>query len=112
MEDTVVFAEEVFGFHAQQAIEKALKARLSLAGIEYPKTHDISLLLSILAKCGVITEDYTDLLEFNPYAVQLRYEAFDEIGKPLDRAAVIRRVTEVVESTQQIINNYLRSDGQ
>lgn len=31
-----IFSEEIFGFHAQQATEKALKAWLALIGCEYP----------------------------------------------------------------------------
>ena len=42
MADRVVFADQIFGFHAQQPTEKALKAWLSLRSIEYPKTHDLS----------------------------------------------------------------------
>ena len=36
MKDPEVFAEEVFGFHAQQAAEKALKAWIAALGQEYP----------------------------------------------------------------------------
>jgi hypothetical protein len=36
---------EVYGFHAQQAAEKLLKAILSHAGIEYPRTHQLAELL-------------------------------------------------------------------
>jgi len=31
-------ADSIFGFHAQQAVEKALKAWIAFAGIEYPTT--------------------------------------------------------------------------
>ncbi|MBM3496714.1 MAG: HEPN domain-containing protein [Armatimonadetes bacterium] len=34
-------------FHAQQSAEKYLKARLSDAGIPFPKTHDLGLLVSL-----------------------------------------------------------------
>jgi HEPN domain-containing protein len=34
----------IVGFHAQQATEKALKAWLTILGIPYPRTHDLSLL--------------------------------------------------------------------
>ena len=40
MGDTGTFAEEIFGFHVQQAAEKALKAWLALEEVVYPKTHD------------------------------------------------------------------------
>ena len=35
-------------FHAQQCIEKYLKARLQEAGIPFPKIHDLSRLLDVL----------------------------------------------------------------
>lgn len=38
MLDNAVFADEIFGFHAQQAVEKALKAWLCAHGIAYPLT--------------------------------------------------------------------------
>jgi len=36
MADQQQFADEIFGFHAQQVVEKALKAWLSLRSLEYP----------------------------------------------------------------------------
>ena len=36
MDDADVFADQVFGFHAQQAAEKLLKAWLALLGEVYP----------------------------------------------------------------------------
>ena len=44
---------ETFGFHAQQAVEKALKAWLALQGILYPRIHDLDRLLNILRERGV-----------------------------------------------------------
>lgn len=35
-------------FHCQQCAEKYLKARLQEAAIRFPKTHDLTLLLSML----------------------------------------------------------------
>jgi HEPN domain-containing protein len=48
MTDPGVFADEVFGFHAQQAIEKTLKAWIALLGQEYPFVHDVDALLNRL----------------------------------------------------------------
>ena len=36
MADAAVFADEIFGFHAQQAAEKLLKAWVALLGETYP----------------------------------------------------------------------------
>jgi len=32
--------DDVVGFHAQQAFEKAVKAALVLRGVDFPRTHD------------------------------------------------------------------------
>jgi HEPN domain-containing protein len=77
MMDAEVFEEEILGFHAQQTIEKCLKAWLALLGKQYPLTHDISALLDLLSNSGQEVEQYWDLVEFNAYAVRLRYEALD-----------------------------------
>lgn len=39
----------VVGFHAQQAVEKYLKAFLTWHQVEFTKTHDIGLLLALVA---------------------------------------------------------------
>jgi HEPN domain-containing protein len=39
MTDDEIFADSIFSFHAQQAVEKALKAWCSLRGVRYPRTH-------------------------------------------------------------------------
>ena len=44
-EGTAAFAS---AFHAQQAVEKALKAILIWHAIEYPPKHDVSLLVGLL----------------------------------------------------------------
>ena len=41
---------ELLCFHAQQAVEKALKAVLIINNISYPKTHNIRTLLDLLPK--------------------------------------------------------------
>ena len=52
MGNNALFADEIFGFHAQQAIEKALKAWLSARGVEFPLTHELTRLLNLLEKQG------------------------------------------------------------
>ena len=48
MQDKKVFGDEIFGFHAQQVIEKSLKAWLCALGQTYPYTHNLNRLLVIL----------------------------------------------------------------
>ncbi|MEW6114639.1 MAG: HEPN domain-containing protein, partial [Thermodesulfobacteriota bacterium] len=75
MLDQEQFADSVFGFHAQQAVEKALKAWLSLRGVPYPKTHDLRLLTKLLqAQAGEQIEQFLDLVPLTDFAVQFRYD--------------------------------------
>ena len=44
--------KDTAGFHLQQTVEKSLKAWLAAKGIDYPRTHDLSLLLGLLEDQG------------------------------------------------------------
>lgn len=79
--------KEAAGFHLQQSVEKCLKAWLALRGIDYPRTHDLSVLLGLLEDQDEDVGSYWALLELNPFAVQFRYELpgedfpnFDELA--------------------------------
>ncbi len=85
MSDASVFADEIFGFHVQQAIEKLLKAWLALLGETYPLTHDLELLFNLIRERGVDTSAFLALIEYTPYAVQFRYQAIGVDKAPLDR---------------------------
>ncbi len=52
MGDEALFADEIFGFHVQQAAEKLLKAWLASLGEIYPLSHDLASLLDMLRKRG------------------------------------------------------------
>ena len=52
MIDNPLFAVEIFGFHAQQAIEKALRAWLASSLQDFPLTHDLSRILGLLEESG------------------------------------------------------------
>lgn len=53
MEDSSIFAEDSWGFHLQQATEKALKAwLLTLAPEQPPFSHDLRLLFQMLEDQG------------------------------------------------------------
>jgi len=103
MTDSAMFADEIFGFHAQQSMEKSLKAWLAVRGVEYPKTHDLRALLALLIEHGIDVGDLWDLVEFNLFAVQFRYEAFDLFEEVLDREAVIRRVIALVQRVERVV---------
>jgi HEPN domain-containing protein len=61
-------------FHLQQAVEKILKACLSLAGVKYPLTHDLDVLFDLAEPYFEWLSMFRDRFEgFTPYAVELRY---------------------------------------
>ncbi|MGD0886937.1 MAG: HEPN domain-containing protein [Thermodesulfovibrionales bacterium] len=65
---------DIVGFHSQQCIEKYLKAVLVLKKIDFPKTHDLIELLTILAEKEPSLNTLTpELRILNPFSVQFRY---------------------------------------
>lgn len=100
MLDAECFDDRVFGFHAQQAVEKALKAWLSALGSAYPYTHDLSLLLNELQRKGVAVDEYWDFLELSSFAVRFRYEVIPEGEEPLDRESLFSAISLLISSVE------------
>lgn len=87
--------DDVVGFHAQQAVEKAVKAVLVLRGVPFPRTHDLEFLLARAEGHGVSVPPEIEEAEWlTPWAAQLRY---DEGPAPLARAAAIEAAARSVE---------------
>lgn len=73
-------------FHAQQSIEKAIKALLVFRKVDFPKTHDLGELLHVLrGHGGSWPMELDKVVELTPLAVQTRYPGFDD---PMDRVEV------------------------
>ena len=91
--------DEIIGFHAQQAVEKMLKAVLASAAIRYRYTHDLVELLDLLRENGITyPEEFEEVTALTPFAAILRYE--DEVvqtEKPCDRDWARKCVREVRE---------------
>lgn len=65
---------EATAFHAQQAVEKYLKAFLTWHQVEFPKTHDIKRLLKLAGGCDPsLTPELSDAADLTVYAVEYRY---------------------------------------
>ena len=86
--------DEVLGFHAQQAVEKLLKAVLASRGIEFPRTHDLALLFALGERHGLAAPpELAGADALTPWAVEFRYE--EALGKELDREAALALVESV-----------------
>ena len=101
LRDQPEVGDGIVGFHAQQAAEKALKAWLTLLGIEFPRTHDLSLLIHKLDGGGIDVASLWELLNLNPFAVQFRYEILDD--EPLDQGATLEQVTALLHHVEGLL---------
>ncbi len=62
------------GFHAQQAVEKALKAVIASRGLDFPFTHDLGLLMQLCEDAGFeLPVDLAEADRLTPYAAAIRY---------------------------------------
>ncbi len=103
MMDSEYFEDSVFGFHAQQAVEKALKAWLCLRGILYPKTHDLRVLGRLIEANGEqLPSAFAVLIILNRFAVQFRYDPLS-VPAPLNRGELVSLVESVLEHVKQLI---------
>ncbi len=92
MSDPNTFDDEIFGFHAQQAVEKSLKAWIAMCGGTFPPTHDIRLLLLNLSKLNMEIAEFKDLVKLNVFAVQFRYESALGLSGTVDRRGLLNQV--------------------
>ncbi|MEO5333304.1 MAG: HEPN domain-containing protein [Magnetococcus sp. YQC-5] len=101
--DVEDFSDAIFGLHIQQAIEKFFKAWLSALGVEYPKTHELHRLLMLLEESGAAIDQCHWVEEFNPFAVQFRYESvfWDE---PLDQSLSVTLAEKLLDKVTNIVN--------
>lgn len=87
--------DSILGFHAQQVVEKAIKAVLFKHGVPVPRSHNIAQLLDVLDDAAVAAPPHADEIDsLNPYAVQARYGALD--AGSLDRHVVEVWLNEVL----------------
>ena len=103
MLDADVFAYEIFGFQAQQAAEKALKAWIAALGGSYGFTHDLGLLMNTLQQLGVDCSAYGELLDLTIFAVHFRYDdAGDDSGFP-EREEVLAKIAGLLADVEKIV---------
>lgn len=104
--DPAAVDDEIFGFHAQQVVEKSLKAWIAALGGIYGRTHDISQLLKILSNHNCNIEAFESLDELNPFGVGFRYEYLDPEEPPLARRDLLYRVQSLYEAVEKILSSH------
>ncbi len=99
--------DEIWGFHAQQAVEKLLKCLLVFRSIAFPFTHHLLELADRLQDAGYALDvRFEPLLDLTPYAVELRYSTPGPktAEPPLDRQAVLRLITELRQAACTVLD--------
>ncbi len=96
-------SDEIFGFHAQQAAEKLLKALLSEKSVNFPRTHNLRLLMDLLADAGLsLPSSLADLDLLTSYGTLFRYEDIPA-ETALDRHAALAMVTALTELVERTL---------
>lgn len=89
------FDDETVGFHAQQAVEKLLKAWLAHLGQDYPKVHNLEALVDLLEACGKrLPPELAHLEHLTPFATIFRYEDLP-MAATFDRQAALQLVRQM-----------------
>jgi hypothetical protein len=84
--------DSILGFHAQQAVEKLIKALLSARSIPFELTHNLERLQVALGATGeTLPSTPLPLDELNDFAVIYRYDLLFQLATP-DRAELIETV--------------------
>jgi HEPN domain-containing protein len=87
-------ADAIIGFHAQQAVEKLIKAVLAARGVAFMKSHALSYLIGLVEENKIeAPESLTQADVLSPWAVEFRYEG--EEPPALDRSAALAMVEHV-----------------
>jgi HEPN domain-containing protein len=97
------FAEEVYGFHAQQAVEKALKCWLCVLTDEAPRTHDLEQLFGLLEEAGAdVPAEFLDMMDLTDFAVIFRYGEI-ELDAGINRPAVLGQAVQLVKHIEGVL---------
>ncbi len=94
---------DTVGFHAQQCVEKYLKALLISRQIDPPKIHDLTELYALLPDGLLQGINVHSLEELNPYSIEGRYPG---VWEPVEQAEALQAV-EAARMIRQAIRRTL-----
>ncbi len=103
MLDPEAFPSAIFGFHAQQTVEKSLKAWLALLDQDFPRTHNIRQLIVLLEQTGVDVDPWWNFVELTAFAVQFRYEAYEDFDESINRPDLLTNVRHLVFHVERLL---------
>lgn len=88
--------DEIVGFYAQQAIEKALKAWLAHLDVDFPKIHGIETLVDLIEDRGLaLPASLGDVTALTPFATVFRYDDLP-LNANFDRSGALQTARSVL----------------
>ena len=97
----------LIAYHAQQCVEKNLKAFLVFHGIDFPYTHNISRLMELCAEQGEWVKEVQEADELTPFAITTRYPGEDE---KVSRKETLRAI-EIAARVRDVVRKNLVKKG-
>ncbi len=95
-------ADPIVGFHAHQAVEKAIKAVLSARETEFPFTHDLERLRDFAEECGIeLPSTLEGMQHLNSFARGERYGS--EAPLILDRDQAMNWATAAIAWAHRLV---------
>lgn len=94
---------ETLCFHAQQAVEKSLKAILAVRGVEFPRTHNLRILMNLLPPDLSLPADPICIGKLTDYAVSSRYPGVEEPVTEQEYHEAVRLAESVVKWAEDLI---------
>ncbi len=92
-------------FHAQQAAEKSIKAVLILRGIEFPFTHNVAHLITLVQNAGIDwPQELDSAARLTRYAVSFRYPGRPKLIADTERQQAAAIARKVLEWAQDIVS--------
>jgi len=90
---------EIIFFHLQQTGEKLLKSLLSKNKLDFPRSHDLKLLVKILKSNNIeFIENIEELIPLTDYAVEGRYAVMhDDLGEVDKYIEILNKLIEFVK---------------
>ncbi len=85
-------------YHAQQAVEKVLKAALIFAQIGFAFRHDLDFLRDLLPPNWNVKRQYPDLSVLTQWAVEARYPSDLPDATKADARVAVRQARAIYES--------------
>jgi len=97
---------KLVAFHAQQCAEKYLKAFLALKKVDFPYTHNISLLLEMSSGHTAWVKDLREAEILTDYAVTARYPGAEKVTKK-DAELAVKTAVKV----RNVVRKALKQEG-